>query len=289
MEEKNVIKISLSTILLIFAIIIIAIMWGVIFKLSSEKNVEIQRATELETQVMNLNSTVNNLQEKINKVSETINSENTTNVEKNYVVEHPTNNESTTVQDKYTEITSKLNEDDLFYVTDAVKNSDDTYTLKGVIYTRFTLSKSELENAAKSGSYKYLNQYGTDPEYVNYTVKKNYQEDMSDIKYDYAFIGKFKNEDRLCLYASKKDSDTYYIKNTTEFGDEWKLTDTYKKITVSGDVIVENDYDSSKVKNYFNNFENRTASETNSHPTPCYTFEFSNGKCSKIFEMETGH
>ena len=283
MEEKKVTKISLSTFLLILAIIIIVIMGVFIFKLSNEKNVETQRATELETQVSNLNRTVNNLQEKINKVSETINSENTPNVEENSVVEQPTNNPSTTVQDKYTEITSKLNEDDLFYVTDTVKNSDGSYTLKGVIYTKLTLSKTELENAVKNGSYKYFNQYGTDPEYVNYSVKKNYE------GHDYAFIGKFKNEDRLCFYATKKDSNTYYIQNDTEFGDEWKLTDNYKKITVSGDVVVENDYDSSKVKNYFNNFENRTTSETNSHPSPCYTFEFSNGKCTKIFENETGH
>lgn len=283
MEDKKVTKISLSTFLLIFAIIIIVIMGVFIFKLNNEKTVETQRATELETQVSNLNSTVNNLQEKINKVSETINSENTTNVEANSAVEQPTNSASTTVQDKYTEITSKLNEDDLFYATNVVKNSDDSYTLNGVLYTKFTLSKTELENAVKNGSYKYLNQFGTDPEYVNYTVKKNYE------GHDYAFIGKFKNEDRLCFYATKKDSNTYYIQNDTEFGDEWKLTDNYKKITVSGDIVVENDYDRSKVKNHFNNFEDRTASETNSHPSPCYTFEFSNGKCTKIFEMGTGH
>ena len=283
MEEKKATKISLSTFLLILAIIIIVIMGIFIFKLNNDKNRETQRATELETQVSRLNSTVNNLQEKINKVSETINSENTTNVEENSVVEQPTTNTSTTVQDKYTEITDKLNEDDLFYPTNVVKNSDGSYTLNGVLYTKFTLSKTELENAIKNGSYKYLNQFGTDPEYVNYSVKKNYE------GHDYAFIGKFKNEDRLCFYATKKDSNTYYIQNTTEFGDEWKLTDNYKKITVSGDVVVENDYDSPKVKNYFNNFENRRASETNSHPSPCYTFEFSNGKCTKIFEIETGH
>ena len=77
--------------------------------------------------------------------------------------------------------------------------------------------------------------------------------------------------------------------NDSEFCDEWKLTYNYKKITVSGGVIVENDYDSSQVKNYFSNFEDRIESETESHPSPCYTFEFSNGKCTKIYERETGH
>ena len=54
MEEKKVTTISLSTFLLILAIIIIVIMGVFIFKLSNEKNVETQRATELETQVSNL-------------------------------------------------------------------------------------------------------------------------------------------------------------------------------------------------------------------------------------------
>ena len=61
---------------------------------------------------------------------------------------------------------------------------------------------------------------------------------MSDTVYEYAFIGKFKNEDRLEYCAVKKDNDTYYIENLTENKTEWKLTNDYRKITVSGDVEV---------------------------------------------------
>lgn len=75
MEEKRVTKISLSTFLLILAIIIIAIMWVFIFKLNNEKNIETQKATELQAQVNKLNGTVSNLQEKIYTISETINTE----------------------------------------------------------------------------------------------------------------------------------------------------------------------------------------------------------------------
>ena len=82
MEEKNVTKISLSTFFLILAIIAIIVMGIFIYKLNNDKTAEIQKSTELQSQVNNLNGTVSDLQEKINKVSETINSSgNTTNSE----------------------------------------------------------------------------------------------------------------------------------------------------------------------------------------------------------------
>lgn len=74
MEEKNVTKISLSTFLLIIAIIAIVIMGVFIYKLNNDKTIETKRATELQSQVNILNGTVNDLQGKINNISETINS-----------------------------------------------------------------------------------------------------------------------------------------------------------------------------------------------------------------------
>ena len=83
MEEKNVTKISLSTFFLILAIIAIIVMGIFIYKLNNDKTAEIQKSTELQSQVNSLNGTVSDLQGKINKVSETINSSgNTTNSEK---------------------------------------------------------------------------------------------------------------------------------------------------------------------------------------------------------------
>ncbi|MBQ9659576.1 MAG: hypothetical protein IJV31_12650, partial [Clostridia bacterium] len=71
MEEKNITKISLSTFLLIMAIIVIIIMGVVIYKLNNDKTAEIQKSTDLQAQVNSLNVSVSDLQEKINKVSET--------------------------------------------------------------------------------------------------------------------------------------------------------------------------------------------------------------------------
>ena len=73
MEEKNSTKISLSTFLLIIAIIAIVIMGVFIYKLNNEKNIETQKSADLQAQVSILNSTVSNLQSKINTISETVN------------------------------------------------------------------------------------------------------------------------------------------------------------------------------------------------------------------------
>ena len=76
MEEKNVTKISLSTFFLILAIIAIIVMGIFIYKLNNDKTAEIQKSTELQSQVNSLNETVNDLQGKINNISETINNNN---------------------------------------------------------------------------------------------------------------------------------------------------------------------------------------------------------------------
>ena len=94
MEEKNVTKISLSTLLLLLSLIIIAIMGVIIFKLNNDKTSEIQKSTNLQSQVTNLNNTVNDLQGKIDKISETINDNNSN--EDLSETENSTTNENST-------------------------------------------------------------------------------------------------------------------------------------------------------------------------------------------------
>ena len=77
MEEKKLTKITLSTFLLIIAIIIIAAMGFFIYKFNSEKNIEIKKSADLQAQVNDLNSKVNSLQSKMNTISETVNTPST--------------------------------------------------------------------------------------------------------------------------------------------------------------------------------------------------------------------
>ena len=67
MEEKKGVKIS--TLFLILAIIVIVIMGGFIYKLNNDKTTEIQKSTELQSQLDNLNKTVGDLQEKLDGIS----------------------------------------------------------------------------------------------------------------------------------------------------------------------------------------------------------------------------
>ena len=55
MKEKNFTKISLSTFFLILAIIAIIVMGIFIYKLNNDKTAEIQKSTELQSQVNSLN------------------------------------------------------------------------------------------------------------------------------------------------------------------------------------------------------------------------------------------
>ena len=76
MDEKNVTKISLSTLLIIIAIIVIIVMGVFIYKLNNDKTAEIQKSTEFQSQINSLNGTIDDLQGKINNISEIINSAN---------------------------------------------------------------------------------------------------------------------------------------------------------------------------------------------------------------------
>ena len=112
MVDKKVTKISLSTFLLIIAIIIIAIMGFFIYKLNSEKVIEVKKSADLQAQVSSLNSTVSNLQSKINTISETVNSLSTP-------VQSSNSNSSKTAS---TSITSNL--DDIKYEISKKKNQN---------------------------------------------------------------------------------------------------------------------------------------------------------------------
>ena len=111
MEKNNTAKISLSTFFLILAIAIILVMGFFIYKLNRDKNTEIQKSTELESQVTSLNGTVKDLQNKLDTISETINSSKNAE-EKNYnTTEINTNEIASQCQKKfedYFKLTRKL-------------------------------------------------------------------------------------------------------------------------------------------------------------------------------------
>ena len=75
MEDKKGKKVSISTILLIVAIIVIAVMGVFMYRLNKEKTTEVQKSTELQAEVDSLNEVVSDLQGKIDSISKTIGNE----------------------------------------------------------------------------------------------------------------------------------------------------------------------------------------------------------------------
>lgn len=104
MEDKNTIKVSLSTVFLIIAIIVIIIMGMFMFKIVGDKAKAEEKVENLNGEVSNLEGKVNDLQGKINSISNTINSNNTSkNQASNSVVSNNTTTNSNVSEEKVLE------------------------------------------------------------------------------------------------------------------------------------------------------------------------------------------
>ena len=86
MKERKDTKISVLIFLLLLSIIAIIIMGIFIYKLSSDKETEIQKSTDLQAQINSSYETVNELQDKMDKVSETVNIEDTSSNNSLYII-----------------------------------------------------------------------------------------------------------------------------------------------------------------------------------------------------------
>ena len=135
MEEKNLTKISLSTFLLIIAIIAIIVMGIFIYKLNNDKTTEIQKSTQLQSQVNSLNGTVSDLQGKINSISNTINNNSATNTNAN------SNSNSNTSSNYYlnTNITADATTQD---TTKKIKENDHKETENNEIIGKWNACKA---------------------------------------------------------------------------------------------------------------------------------------------------
>ena len=182
--------------------------------------------------------------------------------------------------DKYKEITKKLDLNDenfkeIFVITDVEKNGG-KYTLKGRVYTKYILTKSEY-NAAKNTGKIIING-------KEYKVKKQNGDDV--------FSLYSKNKQSLQYFIKKVDGE-YILESETQQGFCYKATNNYKKITIDGNTkCVHTNYNGSideekviedtTVKNYFKNFKSITENTEPGELLPNYNFEFKNGKCTKI-------
>lgn len=259
MEDKKTTRISLSTFFLILSLIVIIIMSYCIYKLYNDKKLAAKEISNLNNQTKTLENTISNFQGIIDNISNTINNNK--------------NNTDTTSNNKYVTITETLKGIDVLYVTDAIKN-EDSYTLRGVIYTQYTLTNSELNKILNDGYFSINNKI--------YTIKENgaaSEYDLFEKNADYPF------------YKIKQlDSTSYYLEVQTELKYVWKKTNEYKEITIPSNTKCNLDYeeDYKTVEDVFKNYKSSTPIETTCPDfNKTFKFKFENGKCVEVISVRT--
>ncbi|MBR3697754.1 MAG: hypothetical protein IKM97_05820 [Clostridia bacterium] len=189
MEEKNVTNISLSTFFLILAIIAIIVMGIFIYKLNNDKTTEIQKSTELQSQVNSLNGTVSDLQGKINNISETINSNNSS--ESSNTINNNNSTENTTVKFSEKEIKDVLQM--CLNLESAKTNGPGTILETLGLYKDYSNSNSE-KSAKKTRFMKTSIKFSDFKEaMLKYMTEECYQKQWSDL---------YENEDGYLCYAN---------------------------------------------------------------------------------------
>jgi len=195
-----------------------------------------------------------------------------------FIVTFDKNNKVNNVRVKeYDMIDSELKNKELFYVTDVIDNSssDNTYTLKGVIYNEYTITKNELT--------QYLKEEKMEVNGEEYLIQENENG-------EYSLVHAKNNVEHYSI--KKRNNTTYYLESDTEFSTVYKLTDNYKEIILDSDVKCEygeHEIVKTTVGKYFKNFESKEPVDT-TNPSGVFKFEFNkNGVCKKIIECVTGH
>lgn len=173
----------------------------------------------------------------------------------------------------------ELKEGEVFFVTDVIKNEENLYTLKGVIYTKYIISEAELGNILEQGKMQVNN--------VEYKIIKNEGEiNLDAVEY---CLCETNNED-VRYILEKINSDEYYLKSNATITDCYKLTDKYIQVSVKGDVTVNDEVDRKikTVEEVFGNYENATpVQQTFPDAKNTFTFKYEDGNVKEVTNVLT--
>lgn len=246
MEEKKVTKISLSTFLLILAIIVIIVMGIFIYKLNNDKTVEVQKSTELQDKVNNLNNTISDLQGKINTISETISS-NFSNENQNTINNSNPSNSAENTTTKFSEKEIKDVLQMCLNLQSAKTNGPITIVETLGLVNNYYDNYSKLEKEAnKSGFVKTSIKFAVFKEaMLKYMTEECYQKQWKDY---------FENEDGYLCYSNVgatgiaykvntiKATENGYIANVTE-SSEGPDSDTTVNFTIDNTKCIIKSYE----------------------------------------------
>lgn len=262
MENKEEIKVKLSTVIYIFIIVALIIALGITyyFGFVNDKNAHIEGETVT-------NTTEN---------TDIGNKENDNKVEENKV-----NNTIEKQDNKYKEITKKLDGIDGLYVTEVIKNKNKTYTLKGVLYSQYKISHKELRKILNKGKMSINSK--------EYIIK----EADNDDSFEYKLIEKDDKDESAIYEIYELNDNEYFLQCNMNITDVWELTEEYRQITIPVDKSCKVVYnygseapDELTVEEAFGDYKKAEPEET-SNPWMIYNFEFKNGKVIEVYNLVT--
>lgn len=199
-----------------------------------------------------------------------VNKQNEVNVVKNSIQEEFSVIEEEKESEPESEVETEFEDNEIYYITEAIKNLDNTYTLKYTIYDEYEITENEFKlGKVKLNGKEYKIQKNENGEYVLVSVKDNTESH----------------------YNVKQKNNSYYVESNTEFSTVYKLTNKNGEIKVSGDLKCEYgdlDVKETTVSEYFDKFEKREPVDT-TNPSGAFIFIFENDECKKIVEIVTGH
>lgn len=254
---------------LIIFLIVLLIFGGIIYSFHSYKSSTAKKTANLNKQVKKLKNTVSDLEKEASNLEKQVNDNDkcsTCNSTCNVTVNN----------DKGQLITEELSGMDVLYVTDVIKK-DNYYTLKGVIYTAYTLTDQEVNDMVKNGTYTVNNK--------TFTVKYNKKDNS---------YGLYEEKDNYQMYKIVKVGSYYYMESQAQVDNVWKKTNIHKEIVVSSNTPVTIGFDTSSryktADDVFKNFKSPTTIPDTTNPPFYYSFKFTfkDGKCVGLYNVITG-
>lgn len=261
-EKKYRVKYSLSIIIFDISLIVFVALgcWGtLIYKQKENHNA---KNTALIDTINTLNTTNNSTQNKENDL-----------LDKKII----------STDNSYMEITENITGLEGMYVT-YIEKTENSYTLKGIMYSEYTFDEDKYDDFVAAGEItldgkKYTLRKGGEMQGVLYEL---YQDTA-----DYPLYG-----------ITNVEPNMYKLTRYAQISEVLKLTDTFGQVTIDPSTEVINDYTNESLgtaTEYFKDFKTENISlsknelfeTTNLNTLRTYTFEFENGKVTKIYNHIT--
>lgn len=172
---------------------------------------------------------------------------------------------------QYLDITKELNEDELFKITKVIDNNDGTFTLRGKLYRPYIISESELNDILNNGTLEYNNE--------KFIIKKGEKKGTYDLCPE-----QYKD---VVWYTFEpiEGSKNYKLVSHSEYPDQWKETEDYRKLTISNSTKCTYSVDSYDVLT--DTVENVFGKEL--YFGGYFKIYFKNNECVLIDEVVIGH